>query len=71
MLGFLNNLSTNQALQKVLEGKLQPKEIKYTMNAKAINNLIPAKPKEGNHTHTHHHHHHEQQNNKESTIIDH
>jgi hypothetical protein len=29
-----------------------------TMKTQEINNLIPAKPKEGNHTYTHHYHHH-------------
>jgi hypothetical protein len=47
---------TNLALQKVIEGKLQPKEINHTQKIQGANNLRPTNHKRGNthiHTHTH------------------
>jgi hypothetical protein len=46
---FKQYLSTNSALQKVLEGKFHSKVI-YTYENTG-NNLTLAKPKEGTHTH--------------------
>jgi hypothetical protein len=65
------DLSTNPVLQRVLEGKLQPKEENY--NHKNIGNKQSKQPKskeakhkhEGTHAHmnehvcTHNHHHHQ------------
>ena len=53
---FAQYISTNPALQKVLEGKQQPKEAHFTHTQKknqATDNLTSAKNKEGKHTTTH------------------
>ena len=47
---FNQYLSTNPALQKVLEGKLQPKEVSYTKKTQVIDNSTSAIQKE-KHTH--------------------
>ena len=46
---FKQYLSTNPALQKVLEGKLQYKEANCTHKNMIMDNLTPVKPKEGTH----------------------
>ena len=43
---FNQYLATNPALRKILEGKLQPKEVGY-INKNTIDGLIAANPKEG------------------------
>ena len=53
----LNNISTNPTLQKILEGKLQPKKVSY-IHKNIIDCLTPAKSKKGSthacaHAHTH------------------
>ena len=47
---FKQYLSTNPALQKIWEGKLQFTEVNYIYENTG-NNLTPAKSKEGKHTH--------------------
>ena len=49
-------LSTNPALQKVLEGKFQPNEVSYTQKTQATSNLTPhtSKPQRRE-THEHYH----------------
>ena len=49
---FKQYLVINPVLQKVLEGKLQYKKVNNT-HENTGNNLTPAKPKEGKHTHNH------------------
>jgi hypothetical protein len=55
-------ISNNPTLQKVVEGKLQPKEANYTMKRQELNNVTPSRPKEGEcvcmltHRHIYHHH---------------
>ena len=47
---LIKYLSTNSVLQKVLEGKFQPKEVIYTHKILEIDNLIPINLKEEEHT---------------------
>ena len=58
---FKQHLSSNPALQKTLEGKLQHKEDNENKTQEIIN-FIPAKPKEETHTQTHYYDQH--QNNR-------
>ena len=60
---FKQCLSTNLALPKVLEGKLQQKEHSYIHEDTAIDNLTIAKLKEVRHTH----HYHQNQKIPETT----
>ena len=49
---FKQYLSTNPAIQKVLEGKLQPKKCNHTYKTQAIDNPTQAKHKEVKYTYT-------------------
>jgi hypothetical protein len=46
-----NCLSTNSALQKILEGKSNTRIVTTPKKTQEINNSTPAKPKENTHTH--------------------
>ena len=47
---FKQYIATNPALQKVIEGKSQPKELNNTIITQTSNNPPPAQFKEGKHT---------------------
>ena len=47
---FNQYLATNPALHKVLEGKLQPKEVGYINKTQTIEDLTAANPKERKNT---------------------
>ena len=58
---FKQYLSTNPALEKMLQEKFQLKKVNSS-HKNTGNNLTPTKPKkEGKHTHAHYHHYQQQQ----------
>jgi hypothetical protein len=59
---FKQYLCINPALQKILEGKLKPKEDNYILkNPQEISSSMPAKTR-NTHTDTHHHQHYHHNN---------